>query len=213
MHRIPQLTVNRQGDHYSRKSDTLFSAFIANPIRIGLFHDGVIFWKYPYVTECRDEEQPTLSIMSMNCSAEYEMIKFCLSTNQKFNQNVKVVVQYQNLNDCSSTAFYCPSESAIVSFSGESQLVTLIGGSLNGKPMKQYCIHDKEEYNHKALQECLKRGPLRMSWLATGNVCSTFTFETAVSSGMEAEGVIWIFHSNSVETVRDRKKEMTSKIV
>jgi len=213
MHRIPQLKVNRQGDHYSQKSDTLFSASIANPIRIGLFHDGMIFWKYPHLTECLDEQQPTLSIMSMNCSAEYEMIKFCLSTDQKFNQNVKVVVQYQNLNDCTSTAFYSPSESAILSYSGEGQLVSLIGGSLNGMPMKQYCIHDKEDYNEKTLQDCLKRGQLRMSWLATGNVCSTFTFETVISAGRDAEGVIWIFHSNSEETVKYRKKEMTSSIM
>ncbi len=210
MHRIPQLTINRQGDPYSQKSD---SAIISNPIRIGLFQDGAIFWKYPCLTECRDEQQPTLSIMSMNCSSEYEMIKFCLTTNQKFNQNVKVVVQYQNLNDSSSTAFYCPSESAIVSFSGENQIVSLIGGSLNGKPMKEFCIHDKEEYNHKTLQDCLRRGRLRMSWLATGNVCSTFTFETVISSELDAAGVIWIFHSNSEETVKYKKKEMTSNIL
>lgn len=213
MYRIPQLNVSSTGNHHSRKTDALFSAIIANPIRIGLFYDGVIFWSYPYLTERRDERQPTLSIMSMNCSAEYEMIKFCLSTEQKFNQAVKVIVQYHNLDDCSSTAFYSPSESAIVSYSGKGHLVSLIGGSLNGKPMKQFCIHDKEEYSHRKLQDCLKRGQLRMSWLATGNICSTFTFETAISAGMEAEGVIWIFRSNSEETVKYRKRKMTSSIV
>lgn len=213
MHRIPQLAANEKRNHYSQKSDALFSTIIANPIRIGLFYDGVLFWRYPNLTEYRDELQPTLSIMSMNCSAEYEMIKFCLSTEQKFTQNVKVVVQYLHLDDSTSTAFYSPSESAIVSFSGGGQLVSLIGGSLNGKPMKQYCIHDKEEFSHRKLQDCLKQGQLRMSWLANGNICSTFTFESAISAGMEAEGVIWIFHSNSEKAVKFIKREMTSSIV
>ena len=213
MHRMPQLTVNGQKNHHAKISDSFLYANINNPIRIGVFYDGKIVWKYPDMTEFQKEEQPILSIMSLNCSAEYEMIKFCLSTDEKTCRNVKIVVQYQNLNDASSTAYYSPSESAIVSFSDEGELVSLIGGSLGGKPMKQYCIHPREKYNHKQLQNILKRGQLPMSWIAKGNICSTFIFETELSSHSEAEGVVWIFYANSEEKVKYRKRELTSSIV
>lgn len=213
MQRISQLAINRQKNHYAQISDSLLSANVNNPIRIGLFYDGEIVWKYPDLTEFRKEQQPVLTIMSMNCSSEYEMIKFCLSTDRMLSQNVKIVVQYQNLNDGLSTAYYSPSESAIVSFSEEGELVSLVGGSLNGKSMKQYCIHEREKYTPQKLQNILKRGQLPMSWIAKGNLCSTFTLETDLPSNSEVEGAVWIFHSNCEEKVKYRKREMTSGIV
>ena len=212
MYRIPSPPATNLGKRWSQISDSLFSSVIANPIRIGLFYNDVLLWKYPNTTECK-EKSPTLSIMSLNCSADDEIIKFRLSTDHETEQLVKVVVQYNHLNVQCSTAFYSPNENAIVSFTDDGQCVTMIGGFLDGKTMKQYCIHDKEEYNHVSLQGCLRHGRLPMSWLANGDVCSTFILETVISAKNEAEGVIWTFHSNSEESVKFKKKEMIARLV
>lgn len=192
-------------------STSLISRLLSSPLKVGLWNGGVLTWEYPSMGEDSNSVNHLLSVTSMNSTQHYEIIKVQLNNETNMSQHAKIVVQYHNKLDKSTTAFYSPNENAIVCFSEDN--VTMLGGVLNGRGMNQYCIQENNYCSTAALLRCLDQGNLPLSWLAKGDICSTFTLETTISPGKIEEGLIWTFHSSSEELVRSLKNEMISKII
>ncbi|MGM9926259.1 MAG: hypothetical protein ACI35R_18580 [Bacillus sp. (in: firmicutes)] len=181
---------------------------VGQPLRIGLWHNGSLTWKYPYEknTEYSD---CFFSVASLNCTPDYEIIKIQLSNQTAENQLLKVIIQYDYTCCNQTTAFYSPTENAIMSM-GQKR-ATMLGGSLNGTGMRQYCIQKKTYFNSFTMLHSLASGKLPMSWLAKGDISSMFILETVLESGMKKDGAIWTLHSSSIEMVDSLKREMISK--
>jgi hypothetical protein len=203
-------SINSNESKKNHESPSLIARLLSSPLRIGVWNEGSISWEYPSGEENQMDSLQMLSVMSMNSTKEYEIIRVRLTNPTPFTQTVKVIVQYHNVLETSSTAFYSPNENAIICFSNNT--VTMLGGVINDQGMKQYCIQDMNSCSSASLLRCLNQGTLPLSWLAKGDVCSTYTLETTISSGLTEEGLIWTFHSESEELVRTLKNEIINKI-
>ncbi|WP_050615775.1 hypothetical protein [Bacillus testis] len=198
---------NQDADSNSASTPSLITRLLSNPMRIGLWDEQQLTWEYPQNT---DQQNSTLfSVTAMNSTKDYEIIKVQLNNESALKKEVKIIVQYHNVFEKESTAFYSPKENAIICFF-ENQ-VTMLGGHLNGKGMSQYCLHDIHACNSLNWLESLRQGYLPLSWLAKGEVVSTFALETELSAHQSLEGVIWSFHSTSEAIVRRLKKETIHK--
>ncbi|WP_019242567.1 MULTISPECIES: hypothetical protein [Bacillus] len=178
----------------------------STPIRIGVWDNGILSWEYPLKNDFYQMNNELFSIASMSCSTEYEIINIQVINKKALSKQVKIIVQYDSVFEKNSLAFYSPNENAIIHFSDDT--VTMIGGILNGKGMCQYCIQENNFASTSQLLRNLECGSLPMSWLAKGDISSTFTLETKLTSGEINEGKIWTFHSTSTELVREMKNEM-----
>lgn len=209
MNSYVQLNVSEQKQTQLQEVGLLCDA--RSPLRIALWQEGNVTWIYPSMKEYNLYNEQLLTIRSINSTQEYELIRIQLYNNESMNQIVKVIVQYCDEKQRNTTAFYSPREKAIICFSDES--VMMIGGSMNGLGMKQYAIQENSAYNHDRLLKQLETGKLPMSWLAQGDVCSTFTLEAELGPMDLVDGMIWTFHSTSEELVRSLKNEVLSSFL
>ncbi|MFS0780920.1 hypothetical protein [Bacillus sp. 1P06AnD] len=193
-------------DHNAEGSPSLITRLLSNPMRIALWDEQSLTWEYPYGEEMKFDHSGLFSVKAMNSTKEHEIIRFQLSNESALKKKVKIMVQYHNIFEKGSTAFYSPQEKAIICF--YEKHVTMLGGQLQGKGMSQYCIHDVNAYSENNWTECLQTGCLPLSWLAKGEICSTFILEAELAKGEKQEGIIWSFHSESEGIVRKLKNEM-----
>lgn len=181
------------------------------PIRIGLWNDGFLSWKYPYSLELDDYSDSFFSVSSLTCTTEYEITKIQLNNVTNEQQHLKVIIEYNHSCDHHSMAFYSPSEKAIMEIANNH--VTLLGGVLGGRGMSQYCIHKKEFFQSYDLKRSLERGNLPLSMLADGDINSIFFLEADLRSGEQMDGIIWTFKADSEEQTRLLKNEKIAKYV
>lgn len=179
------------------------------PLRIGLWHNGTLSWKYPHATDFKDYSDSFFSVSSLNCTPDYEITKIQLNNTTNESQLLKIIIEYNHASDAHSTAFYSPSENAIVGVA--QNYVTMLGGVISGRGMSQYCIQKKNYFSSFALLRSLERGNLPLSWLANGDIYSMFILETQICSGVQEEGIIWTFTSSSAEKARTLKNEKITK--
>lgn len=203
--------LNASEQKRTRLQEARVSCQSCSPLRIALWQKGDIIWIYPSMREYNSYNKQLLTIHSINSTQEYELIRVQLYNNESINHAVKVIVQYCDENQKNTTTFYSPYEKAIICFSDES--VTMLGGSMNGLGMNQYAIQQNSQPNHDRLLKQLEIGKLPVSWLAQGEVCSTFTLETELAPMELVDGMIWTFHSNSEELVRSLKNEILSSFL
>ncbi|MEH6940400.1 hypothetical protein [Bacillus sp. JJ722] len=190
-------------------SHTSKDHMLNQPLRIGLWHNGTLSWKYPYATDLEDYSDAFFSVSSLNCTPDYEITKIHLNNTTKESQLLKIIIEYNHASDAHSTAFYSPSENAIVGMAQNN--VTMLGGLLSGKGMSQYCIQRKDYFSTFAFLRSLERGNLPLSWLANGDIYSMFILESHICSGAQEEGIIWTFKSSSAEKARTLKNEKITK--
>ncbi|WP_042345950.1 hypothetical protein [Bacillus massiliigorillae] len=189
--------------HYSKEST------IHQPLRIGLWHNGTLSWKYPHTTDLEDYSDSFFSVSSLNCTPDYEITKIQLNNNTNERQHLKIIIEYDHASDAHSTAFYSPSENAIVGIAQNN--ITMLGGMLSGRGMSQYCVQKKNYFSSFALLRSLENGNLPLSWLANGDIYSMFILETEICSGVQEEGIIWTFTSSSAEKTKALKNEKITK--
>ena len=181
-----------------------------SPLSIALWQNGYTSWLYPSTEEFDSGKESMLTIRSINSTQDYELIRLRLYNNERLSKSVKIVVQYCNEQQ-NTTTFYSPTEKAIISFSDQG--VKMLGGNLNGIEMSQYAIQQNKQHNHFQLLRQLEKGKLPLSWLAQGEVCSFFTLETELSPMNIVDGMIWLFQSTSAELVKSLKKEVLPSFV
>lgn len=203
--------LNASEQKRTRLQEAGVSCQSCSPLSIALWQKGDVTWIYPSMKEYNSYNEQLLTIRSINSTQEYELIRVQLYNNESSNQVVKVIVQYCDENQKNTTTFYSPYEKAIICFSDES--VTMLGGNMNGLEMNQYAIQQNSQPNHDRLLKQLEIGKLPVSWLAQGEVCSTFTLETELEPMELVDGMIWTFHSTSEELVRSLKNEILSSFL
>ncbi|PLS15234.1 hypothetical protein CVD28_23180 [Bacillus sp. M6-12] len=96
---------------------------------------------------------------------------------------------FEYTGDCGSnaTAFYSPSEQAILHSSKGT--VTLLGGIMEGKGLSQYSIRQKGK---DTLFKSMLDGTLNFSPLGKGNIVSTFSLEAQLAPGEDADAIAWM---------------------
>lgn len=192
-------------------SPTLINRLLSIPLRVGIWNEEEIDWIYPSTfSDKKENKKDIMSVTSMNSTEDYEIIKFQLENNSDRKRNIKVIVQYDNIFQKKSTAFYSPYENAIICYCNNQ--VSMIGGEINGAGMKQYSLQNRSLYSEKSLLMNLNQGKLPLNWIAKGDICSIFTLETNIDPGARQEGMIWTFHSESEDSVRMTKNKMIVNI-
>ncbi len=184
-----------------------------SPINIAVWHQERLSWAYPISslnghTPSHEHHNQMLTIKAINSTKEYEIIRIQLSNRDRCKQIVKVLVQHRNEQDQNATAFYSPQEKAVICCTKMG--ITMVGGNLEGTEMSQYSFNQYHEERAADLTKQLKKGQLPLSWIASGDVCSTFMIEKELLPDDEVNGLIWTFHSSSVDLIQQMRKEMLS---
>jgi len=206
-----QTAVNSISKRRAYSSDLYGQTNANHPLRVGLWHEGEFSWEYPKKNLDNIPTRPLLSLLSIHHTSDYEILKMRLSTKNNAKQKVKIIVQDTVYGLKCNTSFYSPNEKAIMRYTVGG--VTMMGGSISGRDMAQYCVLNQEGLNTLKLKESLQQGSLPLAWIAKEEICSIYILESEITNIESEEIIIWSFHGHTENQVSNLKNNILSKYV
>ncbi|MFD0048344.1 hypothetical protein ACFVHQ_03215 [Actinomycetes bacterium NPDC127524] len=165
-------------------------------LKAGVWMDGTFDW-HSEQDSFTNHAGEVRTLIQAFTKSQVSFVTCTIKNNGRAFKYPKFVFQYENILERQAVAFYSPPERAILHMSQGS--ISLLGGTLKGQGISQYCIQGKGNLYKNGCFKSLKDGILSYSPLAKGEVSSIFSLEAEIGPGECAEAMAWVIHTPTKE--------------